>query len=305
MANITVVTEFVLLGFSILPHLLLPFFCLVFLSYIIATAGNFLIITIVLLNSKIQSPMYFFLFNLAVIDICFINTTIPNLLKNVLTKKKAISVAHCLTQSYFFFLAGTAEFILLGVMSADRYLAICYPLHYTSIMKRHVCIQLIFGVWFGSFFSTFFSVIFVIRLKFCFSEIDHFFCDVGPLLRNSCTDTEYIEKLSLASSSLMIMSLLVTLVSYFKIVMAVFKINSAEGRQRLFTTCSSHAIVVSLAYGSCIFLYLLPAQSQGSSIHKKVSVLNTIIVPLINPYIYTLRNQNVKEAVYDIILKKH
>ncbi|XP_075682521.1 olfactory receptor 6M1-like [Rhinoderma darwinii] len=246
-----------------------------------------------------QSPMYVFLCNLAVIDIFFINTTVSN----ILTQRKSICVICCLTQFYIYFRIGAAEFLLLGIMSVDRYLAICFPLHYTSIMKRRVCIQLIVGVWLGSFISMCVPCYLVVRLKFCSSEIDHFFCDIGPLLRNSCTNTEYIDKWVLASSSVVLISLLVTLASYFNIIMAVFKINSTEGKERVFTTCSSHAIAVSLASGSCIFMYCSPTQSQGSSFNKKVSILNTIIVPLINPYIYTLRNQNVKEAVYNVFLK--
>ncbi|XP_063794740.1 olfactory receptor 2AP1-like [Pseudophryne corroboree] len=302
--NMTLVAEFILLGFSPIPQFIPLVFCLVLLSYILTMLGNFLILTLVFLNSRMQSPMYLFLVNLAVVDICFINTTVPNFLNNITKDRKTISLACCLTQLFFYFFVGTVEFLLLAVMSIDRYLAICYPLHYAAIMKKRVCIQLITGVWLGSFFSICIPVYFVMKLKFCFPEIDHFFCDVGPLLKNSCTNTAHIENWVLfASSSLFIVSFSVTFLSYMTIIITVVKIHSAGGKQRVFSTCSSHGIVVTLVYGSCMFMYSRPTKHQEFSLSKKVSILNTIVVPLINPFIYTLRNQNVKETIVDVFLK--
>nr|DBA22910.1 TPA: hypothetical protein GDO54_013898 [Pyxicephalus adspersus] len=299
----TIVNEFILLGFSFFPHLIIPVFCLILVAYIFTMLGNFLIIFLVLIDSRIQRPMYFFLCNLAVIDLCFVNTTIPNLLRNLTREKNIISLSCCLTQLYFFFVAGTAEFLILAVMSFDRYLAICYPLHYPAVMTQRLCIWLIIAVWLGSFLTNSISFYLVMNLKFCLSEIDHFFCDIGPLLMNSCTSTANIEKCIVASSSPMIISFLVTVISYINIIIAIIKVNTSGGKQRIFTTCSSHAVVVTLAYGSCIFLYSQPTHNQEFDLNKRVSIVNTMVVPLINPFIYTLRNKNFKECVHDAILK--
>nr|DBA22912.1 TPA: hypothetical protein GDO54_013900 [Pyxicephalus adspersus] len=301
--NMTTVNEFTLLSFSLLPHLIVPVFCLILMAYIFIMLGNFLIVFLVLMDSRIQRPMYFFLCNLAVIDLFFVNTTIPNLLMNLTRENKIISLNCCLTQSYFFFVAGTAEFLLLAVMSFDRYLAICYPLHYPAVMSQRPCIWLIIAVWFSSFVSTCIPSYLVMKLKFCFSEIDHFFCDIGPLLMNSCTSTANIEKCIVASSSPMIISFLVTVISYINIIIAIIKVNTSGGKQKIITTCSSHAIVVTLAYGSCIYLYSQPTHNQEFDLNKRVSIVNTMVVPLINPFIYTLRNKNFKECVHDVILR--
>uniref|UniRef100_A0A8C5P7B4 Olfactory receptor n=1 Tax=Leptobrachium leishanense TaxID=445787 RepID=A0A8C5P7B4_9ANUR len=297
--NMTTVTEFILLGFSLLPHFKILFFCLVTFTYVCTIMGNVFIIALVLLNKRLHQPMYLFLCNLALIDICFINTTVPNLLKSFLFLGDGlpISLVSCLAQLCSFFLTGTAEFFLLAVMSADRYLAICHPLRYSAVMQRLLCVQLIAGVWMGSFISIFVPALLIIRLEFCFKKIDHFFCDVGPVLQNSCTETTTIEMLAFAPSSLLYMSFLITFISYCNIVKAVLKINSEEGRGRVFSTCSSHGLVVCIAYGTCIFMYSQPVSLKGFDLNKKVSILNTIIVPLINPFIYTLRNENVKEII--------
>ncbi|XP_075424084.1 olfactory receptor 6M1-like [Ascaphus truei] len=295
----TTVTQFILLGFPLFPHLSVFFFCLVLLSYLLTMAGNFLILTLVFFDRRFHRPMYFFLCNLSIMDICFTNTIVPNMLRGFLVDGKSISLTSCFTQSYIFFLVGTAEFQLLAVMSYDRYVAICHPLGYTAIMHRRVYLQLIAGVWLGSFFSILAPSTFIMRLPFCFDVMDHFFCDVGPLLRNSCIDTTAIQMLVFATSSPLLFSFLITCVSYSIIILAILKIKSVEGRGKAFSTCSSHGIVVILAYGSCIFMYSRPMLGQRFEFDKLVSVLNTVVVPLIHPFIYTLRNQNVKEILKD------
>lgn len=300
--NMTVVTHFKLLGFPLHPYATVLVFCLALFCYIVTITGNFLIISIVCLNRKLQRPMYFFLCNLAFIDICFITTTVPNWLKDILSTEKHISVLACLAQSFVFFLSGTAEFLLLAVMSIDRYLAICFPLQYATIINNHVCIQVIIGVWFGSLFSIFIPSYLIPNWTFCISEIDHFMCDIGPILKNACMNTEHIEKcVVIITSSILIMSFLVTFISYVNIIIAVAKI-SCGGKEKIISTCSSHAVAVSLVYGSCIFMYSQP-ESRRSFLNKDVSVMNTIIVPLINPFVYTLRNQHVKEIVHNEIFK--
>ncbi|XP_066461027.1 olfactory receptor 6C76-like [Eleutherodactylus coqui] len=235
-------------------------------------------------------------------DICFINTVVPGMLKGFLHQGVHISLGSCLIQSFIYFLVGTAEFFLFAVMSFDRYLAICHPLRYPMIMHRCVYFQLIAGLWLGSFSTIALPSVLVLKLKFCNNLIDNFFCDTSPLLKNSCTDTTMIELLSLLGASTLYISVLVTLISYLKIVLAVLKIKTADGRGKAFSTCSSHAIVVTVIYSSCIFLYAKPAKGQGANFNKKVAILNTVVVPLLNPFIYTLRNQTVRRSFSDILL---
>ncbi|XP_075424086.1 olfactory receptor 6E1-like [Ascaphus truei] len=295
----TTVTQFILLGFPLFPHLSVLFFCLILLSYLLTMAGNVLIITLVFLDRRLHRPMYFFLCNLAIMDICFTNTIVPNMLRGFLVDGKSISLTSCFTQSYAYFLVGTAQFFLLAVMSYDRYVAICHPLRYTAIMHRRVYLQFIAGVWLGSFFAMLAPATLILRLPFCYDVMDHFFCDVGPLLKNSCTDTTAIQMLTFATSSILLLTFLVTVVSYSNIGIAILKIKTAEGRGKAFSTCSSHAIVVTLFFGSCLFMYLRPKQGQTFDFDKLVAVVNTVVVPLINPFIYTLRNQNVNEILKD------
>ncbi|XP_063312506.1 olfactory receptor 6M1-like [Pelobates fuscus] len=219
------------------------------------------------------------------------------MLHNLLTNKTNISLACCFIQMYTYFLSGSAEFLLFAVMSVDRYLAICYPLRYTGIMHRRLCFQLMAGVWIGSFFTNLMPLILLSRLTFCRNLINHFFCDVAPLLQNSCTDTTVIQIILTASSSTLFISFIITFASYSNIILAILKIQSVKGRGRAFSTCSSHAIVVTLIYGSCIFMYAKPMQGKRAEFNKQVALVNTVVVPLINPFIYTLRNQNVRKIL--------
>ncbi|KAM4707026.1 olfactory receptor 6M1-like [Discoglossus pictus] len=248
--------------------------------------------------------MYFFLGNLSILDICFINTTVPKMLRDVLPGGKRISLIGCLAQSFSFFLLGVANFLLLAVMSFDRYVAICKPLHYSIIMHKQRCVQLIFGVWMGAFLFIAGQAIGTMRISYCYNIVNHFFCDVIPFLINSCIDTTSLQLQEIITSSLVLLSsLMVTLVSYINIVKAILKIKSKEGRQKAFSTCSSHALVVTLAYGSCIFTYVKPVNGQVIDYDKKVALLITVVVPLLNPYIYTMRNQKVKEILKEKLHK--
>ncbi|XP_056374126.1 olfactory receptor 6C76-like [Hyla sarda] len=235
-------------------------------------------------------------------DICFISTVVPGMLKGFLNQGVPISLELCFIQSYFYFLVGTAEFLLFAVMSFDRYLAICKPLHYTIIMHRLTYCQLIVGVWLGAFFTTLLPTVLIIKLQFCNNLIDNFFCDLSPLLTNSCTDTSKIELLSTFAASTLYISILVTIISYLKIGLVVKKIDSADRIGKALSTCSSHAIVVTLIYSSCIFLYAKPGKGHGASLNKGVAILNTVVVPLLNPFIYTLRNQSVRRSFSDKLL---
>lgn len=303
--NMTLVTEFILLGFMFSSHRAESYFFFVILFiYFCTMAGNLLILALVFSDQRLRSPMYFFLSNLSILDICFINITVPKMLQGLLPGGKTISLVACLAQSFLFFLVGVSNFLLLAVMSFDRYVAICHPLRYSIIMHQQLCVRLMFGVWMGAFFSIVTSAIGMMRLSYCSSVLNHFFCDVMPLLMNACVNTDAIQLQEVITSSIMLLtSLFIVFVSYAKIMKAILKIHSAQGRQKAFSTCSSHALVVLLAYGSCIFTYVRPAQGQSSDYNKKVAILTTVVVPLLNPYIYTLRNQRVREILRENLTK--
>ncbi|XP_053555788.1 olfactory receptor 6M1-like [Bombina bombina] len=302
--NITTVSEFILLGFHFSPKIVVSFNIFLLLSYIFTITGNVLILSLVISDRRLHSPMYFFLCNLATLEIGFSNVVVPNMLRGLLPRGKYISLTGCMSQFYTFFLLGAADFYLLAVMSFDRYVAICHPLRYALIMTRRLCVQLMVGIGVGSFFYTLVPSILVMRLSFCDNMLNHFFCDLGPLLKNSCTDTTSIHLLGFSTSSLLLLgSLTVTIISYIYIVLAVLKIQTTEGREKAFSTCSSHALVVSLIYGSCIFMYVRPSQVQDLDIDKLVALLNAVVVPLLNPFIYALRNQKVKAILKERLCK--
>ncbi|XP_010599111.3 olfactory receptor 6C76-like [Loxodonta africana] len=219
------------------------------------------------------------------------------------TGDKTITYNCCAAQLFFAFLLGASEFYLLAIMSYDRYVAICKPLHYTTIMNSKICIQLVLGSWMAGFLIIFPGLILGLGLDFCDSNIiDHFYCDTAPLLQISCTDTHLLEMMSFI---LALVTLLVTLVlvilSYTYIALTILKIPSANQRKKAFSTCSSHMIVISLSYGSCIFMYIKPSAKQRIYLMKGVSVVNTSVAPLLNPFIYTLRNQQVKQAFKNLL----
>ncbi|XP_004427522.1 PREDICTED: olfactory receptor 6M1-like, partial [Ceratotherium simum simum] len=248
-------------------------------------------------------PMYFFLSNLSFLDILYTTSVTPKLLACLL-EKKTISLAGCIAQTYFFFFLGTVEFILLAVMSFDRYVAICNPLRYTIVMNSRVCLLLVLGCWVGAFLSVLCPSIVVSRLPFCYKEISHFFCDIAPLLQVACIDTHFIEMINfLLSSFILLTSLVLTTVSYTYIVSTILSIPSAQGRQKTFSTCASHITVVSIAYGSNIFMYVRPSQSHSLDFDKVTAVLTTMVTPLLNPFIYSLRNEQVKKVLREAVNK--
>ncbi|KYO40070.1 olfactory receptor 49-like [Alligator mississippiensis] len=268
--------------------------------------GNFLIISITLLDYRLHTPMYFFLRNFSFLEISFTSVVIPKMLVNLLSEKKTISITACFIQSFFYFLLGIAEFFLLAAMSFDRYVAICNPLRYPIIMNSRLCVQLVLSCWLGSFFFVFMTTIVITQLPFCGPNvINHFFCDNSPLIKLSCTDTRFIELVDFIFAIIILLgTLAVTTVSYINIISTILHLPSAKGRQKAFSTCSSHIIVVSMFYGSCIFMYIRPNQSIGLNINKGVAVLNTVVTPLLNPFIYSLRNKQVHEVLRDTMGKR-
>ncbi|KAM8980786.1 LOW QUALITY PROTEIN: olfactory receptor 6C75-like [Sarcophilus harrisii] len=306
MNNYTTLTEFILLGLTDDPLFLVLIFIFLFLTYLLSMSGNITIITLTLLDSRLWTPMYFFLRNFSFLEILFTTVCIPRFLVSIITKDKTISYVGCLIQLFFFFIfLGVTEFYLLAAMSYDRYVAICKPLHYTTIMSNRVCYQLVLSSWITSFLIIFPPLIMGLKLEFCASNvIDHFICDSSPILQISCSDTHFLE---LMPFTLAVVTLMVTLVlvilSYTYIIRTILKFPSAQQRKKAFSTCSSHMIVVSISYGSCILMYIKPSANERVALSKGIAVLNTSVVPLLNPFIYTRRNQQVKQAFKDMIQK--
>ncbi|XP_045653495.1 olfactory receptor 6M1-like [Ursus americanus] len=302
--NQTTVTEFTLTAFPVIWKLQISLFVVLLFTYMLTLTGNTVIISLIWTDNRLQTPMYFFLSNLSFLDISYTTSVTPKLLACLLEDKKTISFAGCLAQIYFFFFLGTVEFILLAVMSFDRYVAICNPLRYTIIMNSRVCLLLVLGCWVGAFLSVLCPIIVVSTLPYCYREISHFFCDIAPLLQAACIDTHFIEMISfLLSCFVLLTSLVFTIVSYTYIISTILRIPSAQGRRKAFSTCASHITVVSIAYGSNIFMYVRPSQSYSLDFDKVTAVMTIMVTPLLNPFIYSLRNEKVKEVLREAICK--
>ncbi|XP_049739360.1 olfactory receptor 6C74-like [Elephas maximus indicus] len=298
MRNHTMVTTFILQGLTDDPNWQMVIFLFLFLTYLSSVVGNLTIILLTVLDSHLKTPMYFFLQNFSFLEISVMSLCIPRYLFSIMTMDKTTSYDACATQLFFAIFLGASEFFLLAAMSYDRYVAICQPLHYATIMSSRVCTQLVVTSWVAGLLTISPGLIMGLGLEFCDANIiDHFFCDYSPVLKLSCTDTWVIELLSfiLAIFTLLITFALVAL-SYANIERTILKIPSAQQRKKAFSTCSFHMIVVSISYGSCIFMYIKPSAEERVALNKGVAVLNTSVAPLLNPFIYTLRNKQVKQA---------
>lgn len=305
MRNRTSVTEFILLGLTDNPELQAVIFFFLLLTYVLSVTGNLTIIVLTLLHSHLKTPMYFFLRNFSFLEISFTSVCNPRFLVSILTGDKSISYNACAAQLFFLILFGSTEFFLLASMSYDRYVAICKPLHYPTIMSHKVCYQLVGSSWLAGFLVIFPPLTMGLQLDFCDTNvIDHFTCDSAPLLHISCTDTSTLELMSFALAVLTLMSTLtLVILSYCYILRTMLRIPSAQQRKKAFSTCSSHMIVVSISYGSCIFMYVKTSAKEGVALTKAVALLNTSVAPMLNPFIYTLRNQQVKQAFKDLTRK--
>ncbi|KAM5287743.1 olfactory receptor 6C76 [Ctenodactylus gundi] len=305
MKNRTSVTEFILLGLTDNPDLQVVIFLFLFLTYVLSIMGNLTIITLTLLDSHLKTPMYFFLRSFSFLEISFTSVCNPRFLVSIITRNKSISYSACAAQVFFFLFLGSTEFFLLASMSYDRYVAICKPLHYTTIMSNKICYQLVFSSWLAGFLVVFPPLTMGLQLDFCDSNlIDHFTCDSAPLLKISCTDTSTLELMSFLSALFtLVVTLALVVLSYTYILRTILRIPSTQQRKKAFSTCSSHMIVVSTSYGSCIFMYVKTSAREGVALTKGVAMLNTSVAPMLNPFIYTLRNQQVKQALKDIVRK--
>ncbi|XP_039354990.1 olfactory receptor 6M1-like [Mauremys reevesii] len=303
--NGTCVTEFILIGFPSPREVEIVLFMLFFIILVVAMIGNFIIITLICTDYRLQSPMYFFLCNLSLIEILMTMTVVPKMLENFLSERKTISFYGCLAQSYFYFLLGISEYVLLAMMSYDRYVAMCYPLSYSIIMNGKVCVWLVVGSWMGGFFSILVPTVIKLGLPYCGPNIiNHFFCDSAPLLHLACADIQLVEFIDfIISLPVLLGSLLLTIISYMYIICTIIRIPSAKGRQKAFSTCASHFTVVTIGYGTSIFIYVRPSQASSMNLNKVAALMTTAVTPMLNPLIFSLRNQMVKEALRDSIAK--
>ncbi|XP_029471672.1 olfactory receptor 1-like [Rhinatrema bivittatum] len=261
--------------------------------------GNATIMALIIMDSQLHTPMYFFLNNLSLVDICFTSVTVPKMLQNMMSKSKSISFHGCIVQLYSLFCTGSMECFLLAVMAYDRYVAICKPLHYTLLMNKTSCLLLVAGCWVFTLLHSLLHIIMVMRLSFCGpNTIHHFFCDLPPLLKLSCSDTSINEILIFTEGSLVTMSPFVFIVaSYVRIISTILQIHSSEGRYKAFSTCSSHLTVVALFFGTIFFTYFRPTSVNALEKESVVTVMYTVLTPLFNPFIYSLRNNEMKGAL--------
>ncbi|XP_006728847.1 olfactory receptor 6C76 [Leptonychotes weddellii] len=305
MKNRTSVTNFILLGLTDNPEIQVVISFFLFLTYILSVTGNLTIIILTLMDSHPKTPMYFFLRNFSFLEISFTSVCNPRFLISILTGDKSISYNACAAQLFFFSFLGSTEFFLLACMSYDHYVAICKPLHYTSIMSNEICYQLVVSSWLAGFLVIFPPLAMGLQLDFCDSNvIDHFTCDSAPLLQISRTDTSTLELMSFVLAVLTLRStLMLVILSYSYIFRTILKIPSGQQRKKPFSTCSSHMIVVTISYGSCIFMYVKTSAKKGVALTKGIAMLNTSVAPMLNPFIYTLRNQQVKQAFKDVVRK--
>nr|XP_056720516.1 olfactory receptor 6N1-like [Euleptes europaea] len=291
--NETRITEFILLGLGELYGMQIPLFLIFLVIYIVTLTGNLLIFGLVLFDRHLHTPMYFFLGNLSFMDVCYSTTIFPKMLSALLTGDKLISFSSCLTQWYLCDSLIATECCLLCMMYYDRYLAVCKPLHYETVMKTQTCIQLAVASWINGFLAFFILFLLLLRLSFCGpNEMDHYFCDYYPLLKLTCSDTTLTEIMGFVVAVLFTLCpFLLTLTSYIYILVAVLKIPSVCGRQKAFLTCSSHLLVVCIFYGSLVMVYMLPKTEGKRDLQKFSSLLYVVLPPLINPFIYSLRNK--------------
>ncbi|XP_025071831.1 olfactory receptor 1019-like [Alligator sinensis] len=305
--NHTVVTEFILMGFASRAGIQVLPFVVFLLIYMATVFGNTIMVLIIRTDPRLHTPMYFFLINLSLLDLCYSSTIAPKAMATFLQGSKTISYNGCAAQFFFFLLFVTTEAFILAAMAYDRYIAICNPLLYPVIMSKWVCIQLIMGSYIGGVTTSIVQTIFTFTLSYCGpQEINHFFCDVPRLINLSCTMDKHINELVMfiLAGLIIVITSGITLISYAYIIYTILRIRSAKGRLRTFSTCSSHMLVVVLFFETVSFMYAQPGSLSSPHQSKIVSLFYTLVIPMLNPYIYSLRNKDVKKALRTIIGRK-
>ena len=297
--NQSSVTEFLLLGLSESPEQQPLLFGIFLALYLVTVLGNLLIILAIGSDPHLHTPMYFFLANLSLADAGFSSTTVPKMLVSIQTHSQTISYGGCLAQMHLFMTFGALDDFLLGVMAYDRYVAICWPLHYSTLMSPLVCMLLLAACWVLTNLAALLHTLLVARLSFCADNtIHHFFCDVVPLLQVSCSDTSINQGALFAVGSMILTGpLSLIILSYTRIISSILRVPSASGRQKAFSTCGSHLTVVFLFYGTAIGVYLCPPSSHSGGEDRLAAVFYTVVTPMLNPFIYSLRNKDMKVAL--------
>ncbi|XP_075176668.1 olfactory receptor 11L1-like [Anomaloglossus baeobatrachus] len=303
--NETTVTEFILLGFSGITHIRLLLFAIFLFIYIVTVTGNIVIIAIVYGDVHLHTPMYLFLSNLSCLEIFYTANIIPKMLFNIIMEKPTVPFTGCIVQLYFFGSLGSTECFLLGAMAYDRYVAICKPLHYSLLMSFKTSAVMSLCSWCTGFIATFGAIVLVSQLNFCGpNKIKHFFCDLQPVMKLSCKTAYTMETVSwILASTILLGSCFLTLASYTRIILTMVQIPSSKGRQKAFSTCTAHLTVVVIFYGAMISMYVSPNTIKNEEFKKVSSLLYTVVTPFMNPFIYTLRNQDVKQALHKAILR--
>ncbi|XP_049731243.1 olfactory receptor 7D4-like [Elephas maximus indicus] len=303
--NQTKFSEFFLMGLSEDSELQPLFFGLFLSMYLVAVLGNLFIILAVSSDTHLHSPMYFFLSNLSFVDICFITTTVPKMLVNIQTQSKVISYTGCLTQVYFFIIFSGLDNFILSLMAYDRFVAICHPLQYTVIMKPQLCVWLVLMSWAIIFWASLLHILLITQLKFCIgTEIPHFFCELAQVIKLACSDT-IINNIFLyvATVLLGVFPLSGVLFSYSQIVYSLMSMSSSGGKYKAFSTCGSHLSVVALFYGTALGVCLSSTVIHASQRSSIASVMYTVVTPMLNPFIYSLRNKDMKGALRRLLCR--
>uniref|UniRef100_K7EZI7 Olfactory receptor n=2 Tax=Pelodiscus sinensis TaxID=13735 RepID=K7EZI7_PELSI len=303
--NQTSLSQFILQGFGKLPKIQLLLFLLFLVIYLVTVAGNLLMVALVVADQHLHTPMYFFLGNLSCLETCYSSAILPRMLAGLLTGDRTISVGGCITQFCFVGFLASTECYLLAVMSYDRYLAICKPLHYATLMRGNFCVQLASVSWINGLLATVVTMSLMSQLTFCGpNEIDHFFCESTQMINHYCNDVYRMDLvITVVAAILTLPPFALTLMSYVCIITTILRIPSTTGRQKAFSTCSSHLIVVTIFYGTLIVVYLLPKSNTLRDLNKVFSVCYTILTPMVNPFIYSLRNTEVKGALRKLVHK--
>ncbi|XP_059771587.1 olfactory receptor 4N4C [Balaenoptera ricei] len=298
--NSTVVTEFILLGLTQSQNIQLLVFVLILIFYLIILPGNFLIIFTIRSDPGLTAPLYFFLGNLAFLDASYSFIVAPRMLVDFLSEKKVISYRGCITQLFFLHFLGGGEGLLLVVMAFDRYIAICRPLHYSAVMNPRTCYALLLALWLGGFVHSIIQVAFILRLPFCGpNRLDNFFCDVPQVIKLACTDTFVVELVMVFNSGLLTLLCFLGLLASYAVILCRVRGSASEGKSKALSTCTTHVIIMFLMFGPAIFIYTCPFRALSAN--KVVSFFHTVIFPLMNPVIYTLRNQEVRASMRRVL----